>query len=488
MTINLKDPAVQLRELRLGSISGYAGDARDLCRKSRNGTLQENERSFSQCTSCSANQVKNQLVFIQDAAVVEHGPSGCSGDIPARNLVGRSGRKKRKLPVHNLNYINTNLNERDMIYGGAEKLENSIREAKRRFNPNAIFVTTTCASAIIGDDVEGICNAMEEEVGVPVVAVFCEGFRSKIWATGFDAAYHGILRKIVKPAKKKQTDLVNIINFQGKDIFTEIFAKLGLRVNYLVPYTKIEQLERISEAAATVQICATLGTYFAAGLEEHFGVPEVKAPPPYGIAGTDIWFRELGKVVHKEKEVEELIASEKARIAPKFEELKKKLQGKKVYIGAGAAHGHSMIAIIKEFGMDLVGACTWHHDAKFDCNDDKADSLKHDVENYGNFKMSICNKQSYEIVSMVYKLKPDLYITRHASTIWATKLGIPSFEMGDEHFALGYQGLISYGELILDTISNPLFINNISKYTKLPYTDWWLKQDTYAFLGGGQNE
>lgn len=484
MAINLKNPVVMLREKRLGAVSGYSGDAADLCKKSHDGKLKDLDRTFSQCTSCSANQVKNQLVFIQDAAVVEHGPAGCSGDIPGRNMVGRAGRKKRKLPVQNLSYINTNLTEKDMIYGGTEKLQSGIREAKRRFNPKAIFVTTTCASAIIGDDVEGICNDMEKEVGIPVVAVFCEGFRSKIWATGFDAAYHGILRKIVKPAKKKQKDLINIINFQGQDIFTELFGRLGLRVNYIVPYTKISNLERISEAAATVQICATLGTYFAAGLEEHFGVTEVKSPPPYGIAGTDAWLREIGKTVHKEKEVEELIVSEKDKIASEFKELKRKLEGKTVYIGAGAAHGHSIISIVEEFGMNLLGATTWHHDARFDCNDDRTDSLKHDVEHYGNFKFSVCNKQSYEIVSKLYKLRPDIYITRHAGTIWATKLGIPSFEMGDEHFGLGYQGLINYGELILDTISNPLFVKNIAKYTKLPYTQWWLDQDTFALLGG----
>lgn len=323
MAINLQNTVVPLREKRLGAISGYSGDAEDLCEKSHHGKLKDLDRTFSQCTSCSANQVKNQLVFIQDAAVVEHGPAGCSGDIPGRNMVGRSGRRKRKLPVHNLSYINTNLNESDMIYGGTVKLQSGIREAKRRFNPKAIFVTTTCASAIIGDDVEGICSDMEKEVAIPVVAVFCEGFRSKIWATGFDAAYHGILRKIVKPAKKKQKELINIINFQGRDIFTELFGRIGLRVNYIVPYTTINDLERISEAAATVKICATLGTYFAAGLEEHFGVPEVKSPPPYGISGTDAWLREIGKTVHKEKEVEELIASEKEKIVYKFEELKK---------------------------------------------------------------------------------------------------------------------------------------------------------------------
>lgn len=484
MGINLRDPAVELRENRLGTITGYQGDALDLCRKSQNGILKEQERTFSQCISCSANQVKNQLIFIQDAALVEHGPAGCSGDVPSRNLVGRSGRKQRGLPVHNINYINTNLTEEDMIYGGKAKLEYAIREATRRFNPKAIFVTTTCPSAIIGDDVNGICEEAEEKIGIPVIAIFCEGFRSRVWATGFDAAYHGILRKIVKPARYQRTDVVNVINFQGKDVFTPLLEKIGLKPNFIVPYTTIEQLSHISEAAASLQICSTLGTYLAAGLEEHFGVPEVKAPAPYGIAGTDAYLRELGRLVHKEKEVEQLIAEEKEKIFAKLKILRNKLSGKKVFIGAGAAHGHSIVAIIKDLGMNLVGSCLWHHDEKFDNGDDRSDTLKHDLKHYGNFPLGICNKQSFELVNLLKKLEPDIYIARHAGTVWATRLGIPSFLMGDEHFGLGYQGLIHYGELILDTISNPMFVKNIAAHSKLPYTEWWLRQEAFSFLGG----
>ena len=139
-----------------------------------------------------------------------------------------------------------------------------------------------------------------------VAYISCEGFRSKLWTTGFDATFHGILRKVVKPPVKKQDDLINVINFWGSDIFTDLFKRLNLRPNYIVPFSTIEQLEKISEAAATVQICPTLGTYLAAGLEQEYGVKEVKAPVPYGLKGTDNWFRELGKITGKEKEVEEL--------------------------------------------------------------------------------------------------------------------------------------------------------------------------------------
>jgi nitrogenase molybdenum-iron protein alpha chain len=119
---------------------------------------------------------------------------------------------ERNMPFAVGRYFSTNLEEKDTIFGSTQKLEDTIREVYKRVHPNAIFITTSCASGIIGDDVEGVANNLSEELGIPVVACFCEGFRSKIWTTGFDSAYHSIIRKIVKPPQKK-TNKVNIVNF-----------------------------------------------------------------------------------------------------------------------------------------------------------------------------------------------------------------------------------------------------------------------------------
>jgi nitrogenase molybdenum-iron protein alpha chain len=188
----------------------------------------------------------------------------------------------------------TNLEEKDTIYGGNQKLADAIREVYDRAHPNAIFIITTCAAGIIGDDVEGIANEAEEELGIPVVAIFCEGFRSKVWTSGFDAGYHGIARKLIKKPEQKR-NIINVINFWGSDIFSEWLGEFGYKPNYLTPYSTVNSIAHSSEATATIQACVTLGSYLAAVLEKEFGVPEIKTPPPYGIAQTDRWFRELGK-------------------------------------------------------------------------------------------------------------------------------------------------------------------------------------------------
>lgn len=484
--IDLSIADVPVRENRLGSVTGYEGSAGELCRRSRDGSLQERDRSFSQCATCASVTAICQVAMIRDAAVVNHAPLGCAGDFGNFNFINRAGQAKRGWPLANAHLLNSNLDEKDIVFGGGEKLKDAVREAKARFAPKVIFVTTSCASGIIGDDVAGIIEEMTEELGIPVVSLSCEGFRSQIWATGFDAAYHAILRRVVKPASTRRPDLINVINFWGEDIFTDLFGRLGLTPNYVVPFTTIGQLERLSEAAATVQVCSTLGTYLAAGLEQHFGVPEVKAPPPYGIAGTDAWFRELGRVTGKETEVEALIVAEKERIAPELAELRERLAGVRGFVSAGAVHGHSLIAILRELGMEVPGACVWHHDQRLDHGDPRGDSLRHVVAEYGDVPFSVCNKQSYEMVNLLNRLRPDIFIVRHnGMAVWGAKLGIPTFLMGDEHFGLGYEGLLNYGRKILDTITNPAFVRNLARHTRLPYTEWWLAQEPFAFLGEG---
>lgn len=490
MSINIKSPEVEIREIRLGSITGFGGTAKGLCNRSKKGGLCDRNRSFSQCLGCSSGNALCQVVMIQDAVVINHGPLGCSADFSDFNFTNRVGQRKRTLKLQNAKLISTNLEEKDMIYGGGAKLEAAIAEAYERFKPKAIFVTTSCASGIIGDDVSGITDLAQEELGIPVVLVACEGFKSKIWTTGFDAAYHAILRKIVKPPVEIKKDIINVINFWGSDVFTELFGKIGLKPNYIVPFTTVEQLERISEAAATVQICPTLGTYLAAGLEQEYGIPEVKAPTPYGLEGTDVWLRELGKVTDRVKEVEQLIQEEKERIAPELEGLRKKLQGKKVYVTAGAAHGHSLLALLQELGLTVVGAAIFHHDPCYDNQDEKSDSLRHVVETYGDINnFNVCNKQAFELVNVLNRLKPDIFVARHGGmSVWGAKLGIPTFLMGDEHFGLGYQGLLNYGYKILDVLATKEFAENIASHSELPYTDWWLEQNPYTFLGGEANE
>jgi len=50
---------------------------------------------------------------------------------------------------------------------------------------------------------------------------------------------------------------------------------------------------------------------------------------------------------------------------------------------------------------------------------------------------------------------------------------------------MGYEGLVNYGERLLEVIENDEFVKNLSKHAINPYTKWWMEQKPDYFLRGG---
>jgi len=484
--VNLELSSAEVRERRLKSIISYNGTAKDLAEKSKKTSLTIEERSFAQCSDCSLGSSSFLSYMVRGIAVVDHAPIGCSH--PARHkLTVDAANKERGLEPQNVNMLSTNLTEEDTVYGGIEKLKKTVREAKRRFNPTAIFVQSSCAAGIIGDDIESATDNLQKELGIPVVPIFCEGFKSRLWSTGFDAVFHGILRKIVKEPRTKQTDLVNVINFVGHDTFTPLLAPLGLRVNYIVGLAKIEQFEQLSEAACTTHMCETLATYPTKALEQYYGVPEVQAPTPFGIKWTDEWLREVARLTGKTDLVEDYIEREHKRIEEPLKAVREKLKGKKLYVLAGDAYAHTIANMLLDLGLDLVGITTLHHDQIIDGGYEQTSSLGNLVKNHGDIKnFSVCNKQPYQIYKILQKLKPDIMIVRHSNmAVLGPKLGIPTIFETDTIISAGYDGLIGLGERIYQVTKAQKLFKNVARHFKTPYSDWWLAQEDPFYFEGG---
>jgi nitrogenase molybdenum-iron protein alpha chain len=421
----------------------------------------------------------------RDTAVVYHAPIGCNAPV-INYTIGIRGvaiaRKQKPFDVHTLS---TNIEERDTIFGAVEKLREALREADRRFHPRAIYIATSCASGIIGEDIESVADELEEELGYPIVPVYCEGFKSKIWSSGFDAGYHGILRKLVKPPQKKQDDLVNIFSFEGTDTFTPLLSRMGLRTNYLVATASVEQLGAMSEAACSTSICETLSLYVAAALEERFGVPEIKSPPPYGIDWTDTWLRAVGKTTGREEEAEKLIVEEREKYGAEIEEFREKLRGKRLYVSAGDAFAHNMANVGRSLGIEIAGINSLHHDLITD-NPESVNSMDALVETNGDIpNFSVCNLQPHQIIKILRRLRPDLYICRHPGlNATGSKLGIPTLFEGDANYSSGYAGVVRLGRRLYEGLQTRKLVENMARHVELPYTDWWLEQEDPFFFGG----
>ena len=238
-----------------------------------------------------------------------------------------------------------------------------------------------------------------------------------------------------------------------------------------VSYTHLDVYKRQT-------FCHTLGSYIATALEQEYGVPQINAPQPYGIAGTDAWLREIARVVGKENEAEEYIKSEHARTRPKIEELKKKLAGVSGFVLTGSAYAHGLISVLRELGITVNGSVVFHHDPVYDGGYEGQNTLKSLVDTYGDIpNFTVSKTQPFQLPALLKRVKTDFIIVRHNGLAPnAARMGIPSFAMGDEHFPVGYDGIIRTGEAILDILARKKFNEVLKRHVSLPYSNWWLSQ------------
>jgi nitrogenase molybdenum-iron protein alpha chain len=125
----------------------------------------------------------------------------------------------------------------------------------------------------------------------------------------------------------------------------------------------------------------------------------------------------------------------------------------------------------------------WHFDRQYD-DGSRPKALQYLIDNSPTeINYSVNHLQNFEFMNILNRVKPDIFVSRHPdSAIWSMKIGVPSYCVYDEYNVFGYKGTLRFGKTLLDLTTNRSFTENLAKHVRLPYTDWWLKQQPDAFL------
>lgn len=477
MAINLDLPEVSIRENRLGSITGWSGDLEEIYQCVSCGSVQNKERGFTQAGLCPNGCAAGGLCSIRDVAVILHGPAGCSNIGSGSNIVGRQSALRIDKTYEAVVY-GDDMNENDTIFGAINSLKDLAEEVIKTRKPKALFLVNSCASAVIGEDIDSLVTELKAEYDIPIGNINCEGFKSRVWFSGIDAMDHAVLKTLVKEPKEKR-NVVNFINFfeSERTYLSEIFERLGVGIQFLYVNSNVEDISHIAEARATVAICSTLGTYLGHALEQKYGVPFLKTINPMGMIGFETWFKGIAQVLDKEEEAQKIINQEREKYLSKINEIKEKTTGLKAVLAMGAGYSYEMARVLQELGIEILWLSSGHLDPKQD-----GDNIPPAIEflanhSPNNFGTNVSENQNFEILNIINEKKPDIFFSRHPGfTVWATKQNIPAVYVGDEYLAFGYKGTLTLARMIVDAITNRSFEKNLSAHTKLPYTDWWFKQ------------
>lgn len=443
--------------------------------------LKRADRSFAQGLQCQQINSMAALMSLDDAVFIAHAPQGCVGCTSLAVDQYRVGQAHRGYKhIRNPRIIVTNLDQKSVIFGGQNKLEEAVQDAVTRYDPKLIFIFASCASGIIGDDIDALAKELQEYYQKLVIPIHCEGFKSKICASGFDAAFISINKYILKKKKlEKQEGLINLfapvsISYADQKEMERMLSLLGLKANYIPFFSNLEKIKKIPAAIASTSICKVFADEFMKTLEEDYGVPYSHTVMPIGVRNTDKWFLGIAKIVGKEKEAQEIIEREHKRVLPLVKEIRARLQGKRVFICGGTGRSFAAAAMIEDFGMKLVGLETPTYDA------DAQDDIEYLNEKHSEYVVDIANMQPFEQANLLKRLKPDVFI---GVPTWAAKLGIPTTHVLDmKRPTMGYDGLLYLGNKIADQLENPGFNIKLAKHVKLPYKDSWYEEDAFQYI------
>lgn len=477
------------REQRAKGVNVFFGKATELVRRAREGTLENHEREFQQSSGCTLNfYLSVRVTTIREAVTIFHAPVGCSSSALGYRELYRGIPPSLGRPDFDVRWLTTNLNADDVVFGAGGKLRYAILEAEKRYSPKAIFILTSCTSGIIGEDIEGAINEVRDQVQAKIVPVHCEGVRSRLVQTGYDAFWHGVLKYLVRKPVRKQPDLVNVASmlsycWQDRLEIVRLLGKIGLRANFIPEFATVGDFEQLSEAAVTAPLCPTYTDYLSRGLWQEYGVPFFLYPSPMGIENTDGWLREIARHTGKEKEVETLIAEEHAVWVPKLDAIRNEIvnfksNGEKLTCLGSLGQGRllAQTPFFHELGLNPTAAIAQDFDNLI------LEDTERLIREHGDFDILVNTFQAAEQAHLTRKLNPDLALTcPFQGPAFKRKKGTTRIHSlrGDPlpvSAQSGYAGAVAFGEFILRSLRNPSFHKTFEEKTADSYRPWFYAQ------------
>lgn len=213
----------------------------------------------------------------------------------------------------------TNISEKEVVFGGGERLRETIDNAIKVVDADLYVVLTSCASEIIGDDVADIVKSFKY-AEKPVVYASTPGFKGNNY-TGHEAVIDAIIEQYLKPTDVKINGLVNIwagIPLQDpfwlgnlKSIEGSI-RELGLTPNTIFGFDRgIRNINRIPEAQFNLLVSPWVGLENMKLLEAKFKTPYLHYPTlPVGAFETSKFLKTIGEFAGIDKEKTERIIAE----------------------------------------------------------------------------------------------------------------------------------------------------------------------------------
>ena len=267
---------------------------------------------------CVLAGINSVLGAIDRVCPIYHSGPGCCMQTTAADQ-GQSGHKSSRF-VSSVSLPSTNMLEKEVVFGGTEKLRTTVQGAIDIIDADAYFVLTGCTAGIIGDDIVSVTEEFQDK-GYSVYPIETPGFVGDS-NLGYETGWTTMINQVIEEDVPKDDKLVNIFGIipyhdpfwsGALEEIDRILSALGLKVNtFFTKHQGIETIRKCSGAALNIIINPWLFKGPAKKMEQKFGIPSIRVPGLFvGATDTTKFVRQVAEAMHLDQEiVESVIQSE----------------------------------------------------------------------------------------------------------------------------------------------------------------------------------
>lgn len=421
--------------------------------------------------SCVYGGARVVLMPITDAIHLVHGPIGCASctwDIRGSRSSGEELYKKG---------FSTNLQEKDIVFGGEKKLFDTIIELNGIYNPAAIFVYSTCVVGLIGDDLKSVAREAEKITKCRIIPVQSEGFRSFNKSLGHQLACDAMLDHLIgtgKPEKLEKPEKIGIdqsqdstqegptLNIVGEfNVAGDLWAikplieKMGIKVlSAITGDSCVEEIANAHRADLNIVQCQKSSNYLARQMEEKYNIPHIKVNF-FGIEDTGKSLLSIADFFQDQypeiREIaENIIEKEIKKVRSEISHYKTRLTGKRVAVYVGGNKAWSLIRAFEELGMKVIMTGT---------QNGLPEDYQRIMETVSEGTLVVDDANSMELVKLLKKYHPDLIVSGAKEKYMAHKLGIPFCDFNHDRISsfASFNGFINFAKEVDRAVSSPVW-------------------------------
>ena len=327
---------------------------------------------------CAFSGALSAAVCVDDAVIVAHAPTSCANiSFASITSMGRRRLYERGtlLPVSlSPNLVCTNMGESEIVFGGTDKLLQTVRRVKDG-GARAIIVVSSCPAGIIGDDLDVVRTLSDERCRV--LPLKTDGNMTGDYMQGQIAAHLSIARTFFKRDVELRPRTVNVFgektavsNTQSNfELISGFLERMGVTVNCrFLNETTIDQLETFCSAELNLPAFGDYSSQLMGQLiRDEFGGQVFERAFPVGFDETADWLREIGAYFGREQVAEEIIAQKEQEYRKALDQLRPALEGKRLMVLTYNCELDWILKTALDLGMDIVriGVMSYSQDKGF---------------------------------------------------------------------------------------------------------------------------